>query len=347
MSRQRTICDRAFWHSPAMDRANCTTEDKVGLFHLLTSTDSNVIGAYAVMPRIAGAQIGWTPDQWLNVMERLTAADLALYDPERMFVWVKVWWEHNKTSQVMGPKLRRRTLEQLRLLPEPWVDPYLCDFRARLEQVHRDALDQAIAEIPVVGLGAPQIPHSYGIDTVSNLSRLNSNTNSISKVTPTLHVPARASVDNLNVPLEHRAAVEIGISKAQTAGVAKVDPQSVRDEMAKRYKSTRPPRDPAAYAFCLAQQMSEAKQETRRADPSAEELAEWTWRCFCWPTDSPSNFIRIMERGLFEHLFLEGEEWRRGHAHLDRSDFLQPLREGVLQEIESSMFAEISERVAA
>lgn len=344
MSRQRTIGDRNFWHSSAMDRANCSTEDKVALLHLLTCPDSNVIGAYPLMPRIAGAEIGWTPDQWLHVMDRLTAADLALYDPDRMFVWVKVWWEHHRSSQVMGPKLRRKTLGELRLLPEQWLVPYLRDFRERLEGEHRDALDQAVVDISSDGTDDASISYPYGIDMVSNSSSSNSSANSICKVTPTPGGIPNESVDNFAIPLGHRSLMEAAISKAQRAGVAKVNPQLIRSEIGKRYKSGRPPRDVAAYAFCLAKQMSEAAQEPNQEDPSESELAEWAWRCFCWPVRGPTNFIRIMEGGLFEHCFLDGEKWRRGHAHIGRSEFLRPLREGALQEVDPSKFDEVTRR---
>ena len=56
MGRQRTINDQNFWSSPRL--YTCTTEDKVALLHLLTCPMSNIVGAYAIVPRIAGAEIG-------------------------------------------------------------------------------------------------------------------------------------------------------------------------------------------------------------------------------------------------------------------------------------------------
>ena len=60
------------WHSPLLRQ--CLTEDKTALLHLLTSPGHNIIGAYA-LPRIAAAEIGWSQDRWLQVVERLRAED--------------------------------------------------------------------------------------------------------------------------------------------------------------------------------------------------------------------------------------------------------------------------------
>lgn len=301
------------------------------------------------MPRIAGAEIGWTPDQWLHVMDRLTAAGLALYDRERMFVWVKVWWEHHRASQVMGPKLRRTTLVELRRLPEPWLASYLSEFRTQLEdEEHINALDQAAVEGPVPEDDVTPIPYRYGIDMVSNPARPNSNykANSSIKVTPTLHEPPLGAVDNSAIPMEYRAAVEAGIAKAQQTGTAKAGPQAVRDEVAKRYQSGRPPRDAAAYAFHLAGNMSEPKQEFRPSDPSVQELESWARRCFCWPTENPTDFIQITDGGLVERCFLDGEKWRRGYEPLCRSVFLPALREKELQEIDPCKFEHVKQLAA-
>ena len=89
MGRQRTVNDQGFWHSPLLQ--GCMTEDKTALLHLLTSPVSNVIGAYTLVPRIAAAEVGWSQDQWLQVVERLRAEDLVWFEPVRMFVWVRIW----------------------------------------------------------------------------------------------------------------------------------------------------------------------------------------------------------------------------------------------------------------
>lgn len=81
MGRQRTIRDQNFWRSPRL--LNCTTEDKVALLHLLTAPDSNITGVYPLVPRIAGAELGWTADQWLQVIHRLQDEDLVRYDTNR------------------------------------------------------------------------------------------------------------------------------------------------------------------------------------------------------------------------------------------------------------------------
>lgn len=143
MGRQRTINDQSFWHSPLLQ--GCTTEDKMALLHLLTSPVSNIVGAFPVVPRIAAAEIGWSPDQWLQVIERLRAEDLVWFDPVRMFVWVRIWWFHNLASQALGPKLRTRTIENIRQLPAPWREPFIEAYRARLNEENRKLLDSLLA----------------------------------------------------------------------------------------------------------------------------------------------------------------------------------------------------------
>lgn len=338
MSRQRTINDQRFWRSPSL--TGCTTEDRVALLHLLTCPDSNVIGAYSLIPRIAGAEIGWTSDQWLQVIERLTAADLALYDPDRMFVWVRCWWEHHQATQVMGPKLRGRTLEDLRRLPAHWLQPYLNDFRARLGDELGAVLDATLAGAPTEEV--VPAPCEYGIDTVFNFSQPNSNANanSIYKVTPSGTSPS-SPVDNSGIPAWHSDTVNTAIGKAQRAGVARADPQAVRDAIGKQFKSKRPPKDVGAYAYTLAQRLSPAAEDIQPDAPSTSEFAIWMGRCYCWPSDNPTNFIRGDENGLFEHYCLDGGNLRPGGANFSHSKLLAEQREGRLREVSVSFFSNI------
>lgn len=111
MGRQRTINDQNFWHSPKP--FTCTTQDKVALLHLLAGPVSNIIGVYSIRPRITEAEIGWRADQWLQVIVRLQEADLGRFDRQEMVVWVCVWWDQHNASQVMGPKLRARTRQEV------------------------------------------------------------------------------------------------------------------------------------------------------------------------------------------------------------------------------------------
>lgn len=338
MSRQRTINDQRFWRSPLL--IGCTTEDKVALLHLLTCPDSNVIGAYSLIPRIAGAEIGWTPDQWLQVMDRLATADLALYDIERMFVWVRIWWEHHQASQSMGPKLRGRTLENLRHLPEAWLQPFLADFRARLSDELRSALDAGLAGAP--GEEAVSVPYGYPIDTPSTYSTRNSNANENSSinVTPTLRNLLHRAVDKSGIPAEYRKQVEAAITKAQSKGIAKADTQAIIAAVAKQFQSDRPPRDVGAYTYSIAQSLPpDVAALSLPSPPSKAELAGWNGRCFCWPTNNPTNFMRIEESGHYEQISLEGGTPRHGYAPLGRSKLLVALREGRLQEVSPAVFA--------
>ncbi|GAB7127900.1 hypothetical protein JCM19000A_24070 [Silvimonas sp. JCM 19000] len=204
MGRQRTVNDQGFWHSPLLQ--GCTTEDKTTLLHLLTSPVSNIIGAYPLVPRIAAAEVGWSQDQWLQVIERLRAEDLVWFEPVRMFVWVRVWWHHNLASQTLGPKLRARTLDNIRQLPEPWQGPFLDAYKARLSEEHRTLLDSLLAGHLTAEVSS--VPYGYGIDDSSDFSRHNTNNKTNSKVTRTPDAPARSPVDKLGIPASCLAQVE-------------------------------------------------------------------------------------------------------------------------------------------
>lgn len=163
MGRQRTINDQNFWHSPKL--FNCTTEDKVALLHLLTGPVSNIIGVYSILPRIAGAEIGWTADQWLQVIGRLQEAGLARFDRQKMVVWVCVWWDHHNASQVAGPKLRARTRQEILNVPPEWQEDFVTDLKSQLSNREQQAwIDKVMQRFDDDTSG---IPDGYGIDTVS------------------------------------------------------------------------------------------------------------------------------------------------------------------------------------
>lgn len=340
MSRQRTINDQRFWRNPALQHS--TTEDKIALLHLLTCPDSNIIGAYPVVPRIVGAELGWTQDQWLHVIDRLKVDDLVWFDSTKMFVWVRIWWDHHLASQALGSKLRGRTLENLRRLPESWQQPYLSDFKTRLSDDLMAILDAAWAGTPIKE--AVSVPYRYGMDMRSDLSPSNNNANDNFNfnLTPTLGSPSFPPVDNYGVPAKDREVVEAAIAKAQRAGIARADAHAVWEAVGKRFQSKRPPQDAGAYAYVLAQTLNSIAQSTAPHEASEQELVAWKGRCFCWPSDNPTNFIRIEENGFFEQYSQEGGRLSHGHAPLGRGKLLADLREGRLREVSPTVFSGIA-----
>jgi hypothetical protein len=94
MGRQRTIDDAEFWRSLRI--ANRSQEDKATLLYLLTSPYSNIIGVYPIVPCIAASEMGWTVDQLIPVLERLASLELISFDKPSGFVWVCMWWYHNR-----------------------------------------------------------------------------------------------------------------------------------------------------------------------------------------------------------------------------------------------------------
>lgn len=106
MGRQRTIDDAEFWRSPRI--ANRSQEDKATLLYLLTSPYSNIIGVYPIVPRIAASEMGWTADQLIPVLERLASLELISFDEPSGFVWVRIWWYHNRLrAAFLGLNSRR------------------------------------------------------------------------------------------------------------------------------------------------------------------------------------------------------------------------------------------------
>lgn len=118
MGRQRTIDDAEFWRSPRI--ANRSQEDKATLLYLLTSPYSNIIGVYQIVPRIAASEMGWTADQLLPVLERLAKLELISFDEPSGFIWVRIWWYHNKLRMALLGNLAKRAYSELSKVPTHW-----------------------------------------------------------------------------------------------------------------------------------------------------------------------------------------------------------------------------------
>lgn len=157
--RQRTICD-FFWRDPRM--ADLSQEDKATLLYLLTSPSSNIIGAYQVVLRVAAAEMGWTADQLVIVLERLEGKGLIDFTACG-WVWVRIWWKHNSAKGAFSPKLRESAKRQLRDMPEKWREAFV---------------DSVLCE----GVDRVSIGYPYPSDTLPSNS--NSNINSSCSLTP-------------------------------------------------------------------------------------------------------------------------------------------------------------------
>lgn len=118
MGRQRTIDDAEFWRSPRI--ANRSQEDKATLLYLLTSPYSNIIGVYPIVPRIAASEMGWTADQLIPVLERLASLELISFDEPSGFVWVRIWWYHNRLRAAFLGNLAKRAYSELCKVPSSW-----------------------------------------------------------------------------------------------------------------------------------------------------------------------------------------------------------------------------------
>lgn len=255
MGRQRTIRDQNFWRSPRL--LNCTTEDKVALLHLLTAPDSNITGVYPLVPRIAGAELGWTADQWLQVIHRLQDEDLVRYDHNRFVVWVRLWWDHHSASQVTGPKLRDRTVGEIRRIPSEWLGDFLNDFKERLtgdqQRLVEDLLQSDRPRLPK----EVSIPQQCGIDTLSTNVRPN-NKPQQKTLTETSGVSSR-KLDMSGIPSEHQTDVHRGIVKAMTSCKLRFAPQLVVNAMAENYRSTsRKPQNAMALTLFLAEHLNDS-----------------------------------------------------------------------------------------
>lgn len=243
MGRQRTINDQNFWHAPRLE--GCTSEDKFALLHLLTGPKSNITGVYALVPRHAGAELGWTAEQWLQVVGRLQERVLASYDDDSLIVWVRVWWDHHNARQTMGAKLRSRTVEEIQRIPAAWLDAFLADYRSRLTDEQRHWLDAVLAGLTdTLAEG-----YGYGIGTVSGKVWHNSNEQQKLLTETTTENSYPQSVDMSGIPLEFQGDVHRAIQVAIQDGSIRHDPQSVINAMVERYRSPSPPR--SAYPMTL------------------------------------------------------------------------------------------------
>lgn len=340
MSRQRTINDQGFWRNPRLQGA--TTEDKVALLHLLTCPDSNVIGAFPLIARIAGAELGWSQEQWLQVMDRLTADNLAWHDKNLSFVWVRVWWSHHNPSQVLGPKLRARTMENIRALPPHWLRPFLTDFREHLSPEHLALLDAAVSTKD--GSDRVSIPYPYPADTPSTNGGGNNNPRGNSKKTPTPERVDAVPVDISVIPELHRTEVSAALSACLADGTAVAEPQAILDAVARQFRSTSsPPRSAGALTRHLARHLApEESPKAHAPQVSDEELAALKGRCFAWPTSAPTTFIQVIENGQFDHFSREGAAVIRRTGWLQRSDLVKPIQEGRIREVSPALIAEIA-----
>lgn len=119
--RQRTISD-FFWRDPGI--SDLSQEDKSTLLYLLTSPSSNIVGVYQVVPRIAAAEMGWTADQLIVVLERLQVKGLVDFNSSG-WVWVKIWWKHNSALGAFSPKLKENSKRQINEMPAEWKEEFL------------------------------------------------------------------------------------------------------------------------------------------------------------------------------------------------------------------------------
>lgn len=255
MGRQRTIRDQNFWRSPRL--LNCSTEDKVALLHLLTAPDSNITGVYPLVPRIAGAEIGWTAEQWLQVMHRLQDEGLARYDQVKYVVWVRIWWDHHTATQVTGPKLRARAIEEIRRIPSEWLDDFLCDFNDRLDEGQQRLINDALLPRSNSAVGDVSIPEACGIDTVSDTGR--HNTKPQPKPSTETKTTTRSSyeLDMSGIPTEYQTDVHRALVKAKTTGKLRNGAQVVVSAMAERYRSaSAKPQDAMALTMYLAEHLN-------------------------------------------------------------------------------------------
>ncbi len=183
MSRQRTINDSVFWRSPKM--AGRTQEDRATLTYLLTCPDSNIIGAYPIVPRISASEMGWdTESQFMPILRRLQEAGFVEYEAEASFVWVHIWWDHNKPEMALSPKLCQKTFSQIRELPAEWRPRYIEDLLQRLPN------NEALRGLIAATFDLPPAPARYPIDRVSTpypcrIDRVRVNSNYKSNSNPT------------------------------------------------------------------------------------------------------------------------------------------------------------------
>ncbi len=339
MGRQRTINDQNFWRSAKLQ--NSTTEDKVAALHLLTCPDSNVIGGFSLVPRIAAAEIGWTQDQWRQILERLKKQGIAYFDATISFVWVKNWWDHHNPSQTLGPKLRNKTLAQILQLPEFCRQEFLNDFRKRISDVHRKWLDTALQNYSEVSADS----NEYGIDIISASSTDNCNyTNNPILTSTTTDAGPLGNVDISRIPISHRSEITKAIAKAFQDGVAKANPQEVVNAISQKFDSKNPPKSPGGLAYHLAQILDSPPAINSINNVNLEAIEKLRGRCFAWPANDPVNYARV---GEFELYGLERGQFLRRTGHLKNFDLLEAFENKYAREISPDDLYKIIEREAS
>lgn len=108
----------------------------------------------------------------INGYRSLQDEGLARYDHVRYVVWVRIWWDHHTTTQVTGPKLRTRALEEIRRIPSEWLDDFLRDFKERLTVDQQRWINEALRPPSDPGLEEISIPYRtmFGITLNLNLN---------------------------------------------------------------------------------------------------------------------------------------------------------------------------------
>lgn len=239
MGRQRTINDQRFWSSPKMSR--CTIEDRFALFYLLTCPASNIIGCYAITPRIAAAEVGWdTESQFLPVLRRLAEGGFIKYDADTCFVWVRIWWEHHHPKVAMGPTLCKKTMKQIRAMPISWTMDYLDDLLTQLHEYRdpKDSKDPGKILIDEFSLGSDLPPDPQPSDRVSTPYQSpidtpdgNSNDNNTCKSINTTTNSSTSKNETLYFPSKLKEQ-ELLIVKKQLEKITTTEAQDILDEMA-------------------------------------------------------------------------------------------------------------------
>jgi hypothetical protein len=182
--RQRTISDY-FWRDPKL--CTLTQEDKATLLFFLTSPSSNIVGVYQVIWAIAGAEMGWTKDQLIGVAGRLRDRDLIDFTDDG-WIFVKVWWEHNAAAGAFSPKLLKKAQEQLKAVPEQWVEEIL----------------ELIDSLKINGINRVSIGYRYPIDTLSPNTTTNGirnliTTTTTSGISPEIFYPKLAECERESI----------------------------------------------------------------------------------------------------------------------------------------------------
>lgn len=235
MGRQRTI-DDGTWRSMRM--SGRTVEDRYALLYLLTSPFSNVVGVYELVIPIAAPEMGWDAESQLKpVLQRLTDAGFLEYDPETGFIWVCDWWLHNSARMAAGPALLKKTIDQIRQMPNQWRDAYLADFMPRLAQDSKEygAISREF------GYQNAEISPSSGhpVDRVStpctdpaDRSAGNTNPNDIYKTTTTTTAKVIHSQEISELSKAEKSSIEASLS-----GIPEADAQTLIDELSAALRS--------------------------------------------------------------------------------------------------------------